>query len=216
MVKEWTATLCVKQKLINRGEYWELELLALPKAAGVIIRYTTDGSSPINAGATTYAGPIRVPLGTRVVCAVAQAPAHEMASAPITISIPQKGEEARSIDPIKSAIWSSPTRFDDAAAVWDFIRRLEAVTPTNSVKALDIQLNAESAEGHQLIDYTGSIDGGYTAATLKTIADSLQNLSGSGTLRLTVSSLSFTTGQGLLDWLRATNQSVDMDKVTQS
>ena len=215
-VKEWTATLRVKQKLTNRGEYWELELLALPKAAGITIRYTTDGSSPKNTGATTYAGPIRVPVGTRVVCAVAQAAAHNLASAPVTISIPQKGEEARNIDPVKPATWSSPTRFDDAAAVWDFIRRLEAVTPANSVKVLDVQLTAESTEGHQHIDYIGSIDGGYTSTALKTIADSLQTLSGPGALRLTVSSLLFTTGQSLLDWLRATNQPVDMDKVAQS
>jgi hypothetical protein len=215
-VKDWTATLRVKHKLTNRGDYWELELLALPKAAGVAIRYTTDGSSPQNAGATTYAGPIRVPVGTRVVCAVAQPAAHNLASVPVTVSIPQKGEEARRVDPLKPATWRGQTRFDDAAAVWDFIRRLEAVTPAGSIKALDVQLTAESTDGHQHVDYVGSIDGGYAAAALKIVAESLQTLSGPGGLRLTAGRLSFTTGQGLLDWLRANNQPVDMDKVVQS
>ena len=63
-VKEWTATLRIKHQLVNRGDFWELTLLALPKAAGVTIRYTTDGSSPQNAGATTYSGPFRVPATT--------------------------------------------------------------------------------------------------------------------------------------------------------
>ena len=215
-VKEWTATLRVKHQLVNRGDFWELTLLHLPKAAGIAIRYTTDGSSPQNAGATTYAGPIRIPVGTRVVLAVAQAAAHSLASAPVTVPIPQKGEEARRVDPVKPAIWRGQTRFDDAAAVWDVIRRLEGATPTDSVKALDVGLVADSQDGHQTVEYTGSVAGGYAAAALKSVADSLQTLSGAGALRLTAGRLSFATGQGLLDWLRATNQPVDMNNVIQS
>lgn len=212
-VKEWTATLRVKQQLVNRGDFWELTFVVLPKATGISIRYTTDGSSPQNAGATTYAGPIRIPAGTRVVCAFAQAAAHNLASATVTVPIPQKGEEARRIDPVKPAIWRGKTQVDDAAASWDFIRRLEAA-PT--IKAHDIQLIAESTDGRQHIEYVGSVDGGYAASALKTVAESLQTLSGPGSLRLSAGSLGFTTGQGLLDWLRANNQPVDMDKVAQS
>lgn len=212
-VKEWTATLLVKHKLTNRGDYSELELLALPKANGIVIRYTTDGSSPQNSGASTYAGPVRIPAGTRLVIAVAQAAAHNLASAPVTVSIPQRGEEARRVDPVKPATWRGSTRFDDAAAVWDFIRRLES---SPAVKAHDLNLTAESTDGRQHVEFVGSLDAGYAAATLKTLAESLQTLSGPGSLRLTAGSLSFATGQGLLDWLRANNQPVDVDKVVQS
>jgi hypothetical protein len=45
-VKEWTAKLRLKYQLHNRGDHYEVELLALPKANGIAIRYTTDGSSP--------------------------------------------------------------------------------------------------------------------------------------------------------------------------
>ncbi len=61
VVKEWTATLRLKYQLHNRGDHYEVELLALPKANGVAIRYTTDGSSPTSAGFATYDGVFRVP-----------------------------------------------------------------------------------------------------------------------------------------------------------
>jgi len=61
-VKEWTAKLRLKYHLHNRGDHYELELLALPKANSIAIRYTTDGSSPTSAGATTYDGAFRVPV----------------------------------------------------------------------------------------------------------------------------------------------------------
>ncbi len=215
-VKEWTAPLRLKHQLTNRGDFWELTLLALPKVAGITIRYTTDGSSPQHAGAATYAGPIRVPANARVVLAVAQASAHNLASAPVTVSILQKGEEARGVDPVKPATWRGQTRLDDAAAVWDLIRRLESATPADSVKALDVQLTADSADGHQTVEYTGSVESGYTAATLKQVAESLQTLSGAGSLRLTAGRLTFATGQCLLDWLRANKQPMDMNKVIQS
>jgi hypothetical protein len=214
-VKEWSAPLRLKHKLTPRGDHLELALVALPKVAGVSIRYTTDGSAPQNAGAATYSGPIRVPAGTRVICAMAQASAHALASPPVTISIPQKGEETRRIDPIKPAVWRGVIRFDDAGTTWDFIRRLEAVTPAGSVKAHDVRLAAESEDGSQVAEYQGSIEGGYTGGAIKAVAEALQTLSGRGSLRLTAGSLGFATGQGLLDWLRATNQPVDMDKVVQ-
>jgi hypothetical protein len=211
-VKEWTAPLRLKYKLVNRGDYWELTLLALPRANGIVIRYTTDGSGPQNAGASTYAGPLRVPAGTRVVCAMAQAAAHNLASTTVTVSIPQRGEEARRVDPLKPATWNGLTRFDDSAGVWDFIRRLEG-NPT--LKAHDLNLTAESADGRQHVEFVGSLESGYAADELKVVVETLQNLSGPGSLRLTAGSLSFPTGQGLLDWLRATNQPVDMDKISQ-
>ena len=60
-MKEWTAKLRLKYQLHNRGDHYEVELLALPKANGIAIRYTTDGSSPTSAGFATYDGPFRVP-----------------------------------------------------------------------------------------------------------------------------------------------------------
>jgi hypothetical protein len=59
-------------------------------------------------------------------------------------------------------------KLDNAGLVWDFIQRLdEAVT----VIAYDLQLTAESADGQQHVEYTGALDAGYTASTMKAAAD---------------------------------------------
>jgi len=211
-VKDWSPKIRLKYQLHNRGDHFEAELLALPKANGITIRYTTDGSSPTTAGYATYDGPFRVPPTCRVICAMAVAPAFDLNSETIRAQIPQKGQEERTLDPVKPARWNQQTRFDDAGAVWDLIGRLEKVS---GVVAFDINVTAESTDGRQNLEYTGAIEGGYGAAALKTMAEKLQEIVSDGSLRMAVGSLGFPTGQALLDWLRATNQPFNVAKAVQ-
>ena len=211
-MKEWTAKLRLKYQLHNRGDHYEVELLALPKANGITIRYTTDGSSPTSAGFATYDGPFRVPPNSRIVCAMAVASGYDLNSEIVRIPIPQKGQEERTLDPAKPARWTQQTKLDDSTAVWDFIQRLEK---TSGVTAYDISLTAESSDGQQNIEYSGALDGGYGAAALKSVAEKLQEIVSGGSLRMSIGSLGFTTGQALLDWLKATNQPFNLAKVIQ-
>ena len=212
-VKEWTAKLRLKQQLHNRGDHYEVELLALPKANGIVIRYTTDGSSPANSGFATYDGKFRVPEKCRVVCAVAICPEYDLVSEQIKISIPQQGQETRpTIDPKTPARWMQQTKLDDSGAVWDLIQRLEK---TSDVRLFDIGLTAESTDGQQSLEYSGAIDAGYDHAGVKSIAEKLQEVVGGGGLRMSVGSLGFPTGQALLDWIKATNQQFNAAKVKQ-
>ena len=211
-VKEWTARLRLKYQLHNRGDHYEVELLALPKAKGVSIRYTTDGSSPTSAGAATYDGAARVPANCRVVCAMAVAQASGLNSEVVRIPIPEKGKADPSLDLIVPARWNQQTKLDDAGAVWDFIQRFEQST---GVRAFDVGLTAESADRLQNVDYAGTVGSGYTAATLRVVAEKIQDIVVGGSLRLTVGSIGFETGQGLLDWLKAGNQPFDAARVTQ-
>ena len=212
-VKEWTAKLRLKQQLHNRGDHYEVELLALPKANGIVIRYTTDGSSPANSGFATYDGKFRVPEKCRVVCAVAICPEYDLVSEQIKITIPQQGQETRpTIDPKTPARWMQQTKLDDSGAVWDLIQRLEK---TSDVRLFDIGLTAESTDGQQSLEYSGAIDAGYDHAGVKSIAEKLQEVVGGGGLRMSVGSLGFQTGQALLDWLKATNQQFNAAKVKQ-
>lgn len=211
-VKEWTAKIRLKQQLHNRGDHYEVELLALPKVNGIVIRYTTDGSSPSSAGSATYDGPFRVPANCRVVCAMAVASAHDLNSETIRIQIPQKGQEERTLDPTIPATWNQQTRLDDTGAVWDFVQRLSR---TAGITAYDINLTAESADGQQNIDYSGALDNGFDGLALGTVAEKLQEIVSGGSLRMTVGSLGFPTGQMLLDWLRASDQSFNLARVTQ-
>lgn len=211
-VKEWTAKLRLKYQLHNRGDHHEVELLGLPKANGITIRYTTDGSSPTSAGFATYDGPFRVPANSRIVCAMGVASAYELNSEIVRIPIPQKGKADPSLDLTAPARWNQLTKLDDPGAVWDFIQRLEKCA---GMIAFDIGLTAESPDRQQSVDFSGALVGGYDAAALKSVAEKLQEIVTGGSLRMTVGSLGFPTGQALLDWLRATNQPFDDAKVTQ-
>jgi hypothetical protein len=212
-VKEWNAKLRLKYQLHNRGDHYEVELLALPRANGIAIRYTTDGSSPTTTGAATYDGPFRVAASCRVVCALGVAAAFDLNSETLRIAIPQRGETDRTLDPTLPAPWNQSTKLDDAGAVWDFIQRLEQAS---GARAHDIGLTVESADGQQNLDYAGALEAGYDAAALKSVADKLQDIVGGGSLRMTVGSLGFPNGQALLDWLSATRQPFVAAKVSQS
>lgn len=211
-VKEWTAKLRLKYQLHNRGDHYEVECLALPKANSIAIRYTTYGSLPTSAGSATYDGIFRVPDNCRIVCALAVATDYGLNSETIRIQIPQKGTDRPPIDLATPARWKQQTRLDDAGAVWDFLQRLELAT---GVTAHDISLTAESADGQQNVEYSGALESGYAAAAVKTVAERLQEIVSSGSLRMSVGSLAFPTGQALLDWLRAMNQPFNAAKVSQ-
>jgi len=211
-VKDWTASLRLKHQLHNRGSHYEVELQSLPRANGVIIRYTTDGVAPTTAGASTYDSPFKVPEGCRVVIAMAFSAAYELNSPPTRITIPQKGQEQRTINLAAPAKWNSQTRCDDSTATWDLLQRLQTA---GTITAFNIGFTAESEDGFQHLDYSGAQGAGYTAVELKALADKLQEIAGGGTLRLTIGSLGFPTGQALLDWLSASNQPFNQDKVSQ-
>jgi hypothetical protein len=211
-IKEWTAKLRLKYQLHNRGDHYEVELLALPKVGGIDIRYTTDGSSPTGAGHATYGGGFRVPANCRVVCGIAVASTYSLNSETLRITIPQAVAGERAIDPTRPALWNQPTKLDDAGAVWDLIGRLETA---EYVLGFDISLTAESADGTQNVDYSGALEGGYNAAALHAVAGKLQEIVGGSRLRMTIGSFSFPTGQALLDWLRLVNQPFDINKVSQ-
>ncbi|NCC04614.1 MAG: DUF499 domain-containing protein [Proteobacteria bacterium] len=212
LVKEWTATLRLKYQLHNRGSHYEVELSALPKAGGVTIRYTTDGSSPVAITAATYSGPVRIADGCRVVCAMAVAQAYGLQSETIRITIPQQGQEERTLDLTRPAQWIQKNKLDDPGQVWDFITRLEN---TSDVTAHDIGLTAESGDGLQSLDYSGALDNGYDGPSLRTVTEKLADIVPDGSLRMTVGGMRFATGQSLLDWLQDAKQSFELSKVRQ-
>jgi hypothetical protein len=211
-VRDWTAKLRLRYQLHNRGDHYELELRVLPKASGVVIRYTTDGSSPTSAGFATYDGSFRVAESCRIVCAMAVASGYDLNSETVRIPIPQKGKEESTLDPAIPARWTQQTKLDDSGAVWDFIPRAEKVA---GMTAYDVGLTAESSDGQQNVEFSGALENGYDAVALKAVAEKLQDIVSGGSLRMVIGSLGFPTGQALLDWLKATNQPFNLSKVIQ-
>ena len=202
-IKEWSAKLRLKQQLHNRGDHYELELHCLPKANGIVIRYTTDGSAPSGATSNTYEGPFKIPKGAKVALAVAYAKSFQLQSETARINIPQDpgnggGKPNNIINPLIPAQWKKSLKWDDAGAVWQAIAHLEKL---NQVVAHSLAIGLESSDGNQHLDYNSSLPGGYSGAELKALVEKLQELIGTGRLRMTIGNLRFPTGQALLDWL---------------
>lgn len=210
-VQEWTAKLRVKHNLHDRGDHYEVELLALPKVNGITIRYTTDGSAPSGPGCATYDGFVRVPPSCRVVLATAVVLDYDLKSDIVVVQIPQRGKEVFNLDVKLPAKWTQLTKLDDSAAVWEFIRGMEGA----GITAYDMSLNSTSSDGKQNLDYSGTIESGYSIAAVKAVADKVQDIVGVGSLRMIVGAIKFGSGQQLLDWLRSTGQSFNAAKVIQ-
>jgi hypothetical protein len=128
-VKEWTAKLRLKYQLHNRGDHYEVELLALPKANGISHPLHHRWFLAHQYRLATYDGVFRVPANCRVVCAMAVTADYDLNSETIRITIPQEGPTDRPpIDLVATARWNQQTKLDDAGAVWDFLQRLEQAT----------------------------------------------------------------------------------------
>jgi len=212
-IEEWCASLRLKHDLQDGGDHFKVTLQALPTHPEVSIRFTTDGSSPSHSGAAVYDGPIRVPENCRIICACAVAPELGLTSEKLTVNIPKRGEEERTIDPQRPARWTARTKLDESGQVWEFLAQFEK---SPQATAHDLSLTAESENGQQVLDYTGSRPEGYAAVDLRQLSEKLQEIVATTTLRMTVGSLSFPSGQSLLDWVQESGQSFDLSKVTQS
>ncbi|MCY4173285.1 MAG: DUF499 domain-containing protein [Cyanobacteria bacterium MAG CAR3_bin_5] len=211
-VKPWTAELRLKKQLNDRGDHYEVELLAFPKANGVRVRYTTDGSSPTSSNAAVYDGPIRTPENCRKVCAVAQAPVYSLTSPQIVLEIPRRGEAERTIDGTRPARWQKQTKLDDSGSVWDLLSRLEQ---NPGVTTYDVHISAQSSNGEQIVDYAGALASGYGGPELKAVVVKLQDIVQDGPLRMEIGELGFPTGQALINWLKLLNQPFDLSHVSQ-
>lgn len=211
-VKVWNAKIRLKGQLHHRGNHYEAEFLALPKTNGIEVRYTTDGSSPINAGSAVYNGVFRVPQTCRVIRAVATASQCDNNSEIIKIDIPTEAGGGPSIRPDVPARWVAISKLDDSGAVWDFI---ESLRPFEGAAATEISISLGSTDGFQNLDYADTIESGYTAESLKTLVEKIQTVFPGERLRMTVGSIIFLKGQSLLDWLQATRQQFRAENVRQ-
>ena len=211
-VREWTAKLRLEHRLHACGDAFDLELRASPRANDIEIRYTTDGSAPANSESAIYDGVVRVPEHCRVVRAIALCARYGLSSEILPITIPRPNDSHPAIDIGRPARWTHITKLDDAGEVWDTLRRLEAA---DGIVLHDITFTAESMDGQQNVEYSGTLTDGYAAIAAQSIAAQLQSIVTDGGLRMSIGSLSFRTGQALLDWLSATGQPFDASKIIQ-
>lgn len=211
-IKVWNAKIRLKSQLHHRGNHYEAEFLALPATNGIKVRYTTDGSSPMNAGSAVYNGVFRVPSNCRIIRAVAVASQYDNNSEIITVNIPTEAGGGPRIRPDVPARWTAITRLDDSGAVWDFIEKLR---PFAGASATDITITLQSEDGLRNLEYADSIQDGYNAESLTSLVEKIQTVFPGEKLRMTVGSILFLTGQSLLDWLQAARQQFRVENIRQ-
>ncbi|MGH8019004.1 MAG: FN3 associated domain-containing protein, partial [Opitutaceae bacterium] len=201
--EEWRNRIEVRHRFFLNGKQRHCELEAAPAAP---IRYTCDGSDPKHGGGA-YSGAFPVPKGTLCVLAVAEK--DGILSGVQRFDVPAEGkEEEVKIDPFKPALWRRATRSDTTKESYELLERLKKHAAT----APGIRV---TIHGARWVELTTDDKLEIAPDKLEEALRPLREILGSGDVRLEASSLHFTSGQNLLDWVAEEKTTVQPGEVQQ-
>jgi len=181
---KWENTVTIRYRFYQDGENIRCELKAAPPSA---IKYTTDGSNPVQNGGT-YSEPFITPKGTRFVQAV---PANGKGLTE-KIEVPAEPEKVV-VDPNKPYFWKRSFQRDSTMETYNFLglcKKYDAylggvgATIAHERRWVEIQLDDESY---------------HEVAAIERALETLQTLLPKGAVSLKVSSLNLESGQSLQD-----------------
>ena len=192
----WSNRVTLKYRLFQ-GQQGErrLELRAAPNADGKArIRYTTDGSSPENAGGI-YEAPVELKAGTPLVLAIADKAglSSDVLRIPLDWNRPA---DVQPIDPAKPAVWKREQRYSTTLESYALIERLEKHgAAASNVRVYLAGDRWAEASLHERIELNG--------AQLRELVDVLRRLpdTAAGQVEINATAVHFGSGQKLLDWL---------------
>lgn len=191
LVREWTARVTIKYKLLTVGNIRRCELQALP---GGSISYTTNGSSPKSSG-IRYDGPFEVPKSARMVLAIADF--EGVLSAEARFDLPEDGHEGPLIDLKRSATWSHSHELPDTAAVFTWLD--QAVAHRAQLAGIDLNVQRD----RRFVNLSADRDQHRPAEVVREWAVQLKDLLPDGAVTLTVESCRFETGADLTSFAQA-------------
>lgn len=190
-VAEWQNRVTLKNRIfLNAQGKRALELSAAPGGDGKTeIRFTSDGSDPLKGGAV-YHSAFEIPVGAKVVLAVATR--DGISSEVETISIPA-GEATKVLDPGRPVTWSKVQECKLTIETYAFLDRLAATKGKASGVRIEVT-------GKQWVDLSleGSVQ--LQEAKLRETVEVLRSLIDSGQVAIRVEKIQFDSGQSLLDW----------------
>ena len=208
---EWTNKIELKYEFYSNNEGKRMmRLESVP--TGVEIRYTTDGSSPLENGAL-YEGDFEIPEGTQFVLAIGFSKKHDVYSNELSVRVPTgRGPGGIIIDKSKPLVLSKRQRSDDSQKTHELINSLKNHEATISdIAAVVYQGNERWIEL--------STDPG-TRIDPSTLEDQLENLRNilteedSTGVRLEFGYAYFPTGQHFLNWVE--DNRLDLQKFSES
>jgi len=201
--KVWRNTITLKHRVYTKGNRQWLELKAIPTGE---ILYTTDGSSPLTAGAT-YAGDFELPEGAKFVLAIARAKGIQ--SEVRRIDIQSAGKWA--LDVTRPATWNRRQSFGTTKESYEFLERLKKFKAQAS--GLDLNLSAST---HDWINLTVAPDRKLSAEQIEKALEGLRAINPEAKVSIEVQQLDFAQGQNLQDWAAETKTTVNEKEVKQS
>ncbi|MTJ15832.1 MULTISPECIES: DUF499 domain-containing protein [unclassified Dolichospermum] len=184
----WTNRITIKSRSFQSGNDKMVELKAAPDAP---IRYTTDGSDP-KLGGGIYNDPFIVPEGT--VCILAVAEKQGISSQNHRLDIQWDKIDDFQVDPAKPAIWQRehhPTTTKDAYELIGLLKKYQVGVSGPRITVTGSHWVEISVESNLVFD----VD------KLESAVNYLRSLLTDGEVEIQAQSLSFSTGQQLLDWV---------------
>jgi hypothetical protein len=202
--QRWRNTITLKSREYQQGNDKMVEIQAAPPAQ---IRYSTDGSDPKQNGGL-YDAPLLVPKGTVLVLAVAEKNGivSDVHQRKITDGTRPKIE----IDRTKRAVLERSQNYVTKQESFEFLTRLKKF----QVKAVGMRVEIQESENRWL-DFSTASDLQISAEQLEVVITNLRSLLPDGEITITSESLSFETGQTLLDWVTDTKTELRPDEVKQ-
>ena len=203
--QRWRNTITLKSREYQQGNDKMVEIQAAPPAQ---IRYSTDGSDPKQNGGL-YDAPFVVPRGTVLVLAIAEkngilSDVHQRKIS--TSSNPKQVE----IDRTKPVMLERSQNYVTKQESFEFLNRLKKFQGKAVGMRVEIQ---ESA--NRWLDFSTASDLQISAEQLEAVITNLRSLLPNGEITITSESLSFETGQTLLDWVTDTKTELRPDEVKQ-
>lgn len=199
---KWSNSVTLKKRVFGDGEKKTVELKAAP--ADAIIRYSTEGSNPKNAGGI-YTSPFEIDRSVRVILAIAEKEGVE--SEQLRIDIDWKAPKGGlSLD--KPATWKHHHSIKTTKESFDFIGLLKKY----KARAPEIKLSVIGKSWIELnVDPTIELSG----EQIEKLIESMRDIYSDGQVGIDARSINFTTGQDLKDFADAEKASINMDEVNQ-
>lgn len=185
---KWQNTITLKYQFFGAGNDKKLELKAAPNAT---IKYTTDGSDPLNQGGI-YDGPVTIPDDVKYVLAIAEKKGIQ--SEKLTIRVPADPSSVE-IDKEKAAVWKRRIKSDSTADTFKWLKTIRK----HNVKLSELTISVDGTDWITL-DFNPEyiLDYGKIEKTLEFIQT---NLLDDGEVTIEAGRLHFDTGQQLIDYV---------------
>ena len=200
---EWTNRITLKSREYVDGNERMFEIRSAPPAD---IRYSTDGSDPMQNGGT-YDEAFSIPDGTRIILAVAEK--KGIVSEMLRQEITEK-PQPKPIDKGAPLVWRprpSGFRFPETRTTYGFINRLKK----HEGSAGNIRLAVE--HNKTWVDLSLSEDIELDGEKMEQTVEQLRAFAPEGEVSVEAKRVRFSTGQRFLDYLAETKSPHDRDDV---